>query len=123
MLCFQTSFWTRNCVKHLRTQVEGVERMRISRTLTVLSVLIVLGAAACFASPVTIINNSTLGYYNQAIGNTLNGSAGFPATGDPTINPAPEPDMSLASAILGNWLTNPGSLNSNWSTAPQAIPS
>lgn len=95
--------------------------MRILRTLTLVSVFIALGAAACFATPIAIINNATLGYYNQAIGNTLNGSAGFPAVGDPLINPAPAPDLSAASAILGNWLTNPGSLNANW-TGPQAIP-
>jgi hypothetical protein len=81
------------------------------------------------ASANTIINDSTLGYYNGSIGTLLdNTSSNFPganiSTGDPTYNSInPAPDLSTASAILGNWLTAPQSLNSNWSSTPVVIPS
>jgi len=95
---------------------------RKARFIATVSILVLIFVVAASANPTSIITDSTLGYYNAAIGNTLNGSAGFTSGGDPTIPPiAPEPDWSAASAILGNWLTNPGSLNSNW-TGPQAIP-
>jgi hypothetical protein len=94
---------------------------RASQTLALLIFTVVIAVGMSSATGVTIINSSTQGFYNQAIGNTLNGSFGFPTSTDPTINPAPAPDLSAANAILGNWLTNPGSLNANW-TGPQAIP-
>lgn len=77
------------------------------------------------AAPVTVIDDSTLGFYNDAIGAALDGTSSlFPAPGgdDPTIDPAPEPDLSSASSVLGDWLSSPESLNANWS-GPQAIPS
>lgn len=80
----------------------------------------------------TIIDNTTPGKYNSAIGTTLDltnpylATHLFPgpnvSTGDPTIAPAPEPDLSTASGALGNWLGDPGNLNVNW-VGPQAIPS
>ena len=91
------------------------------RVKAILVIVVLAFAAVAGATPTNIITNSTQGYYNQAIGNSLNGSFGFNYPGDPTINPAPAPDLSAASAILGNWLTSPGSLNANW-TGPQAIP-
>lgn len=89
--------------------------------------LLVVGLAG-MANAVTIINNSTSGYYNSSIGTLLdNTSANFPganiSTGDPyLINISPSPDLSAASLILGNWLSNPESLNSYWSSAPVAVP-
>jgi hypothetical protein len=79
------------------------------------------------ASADLIIDGSTTGYYNSSLGQVLDGtSILFPiansAGGDPTINPASEPNLSAAAAVLGNWLSAPGSLNGNW-VGPQAIPS
>jgi len=78
------------------------------------------------ALAITVIDGSTLGFYNQAIGTTLDTPNGpFPgpnlSTGDPTINNHPEPDLSLAAGILGGWRNSPPVLNANWSS-PQFIP-
>jgi hypothetical protein len=76
---------------------------------------------------VVLVDDSNLGYYNNALGTLLDGTQPqFPPAnnggGDPTINPAPEPDLSSVASILGNWLlTTPLPLNSNWS-AIQEIP-
>ena len=89
--------------------------------------IIVLTAGVVSAN--TIINNSTLGYYNGSIGTLLdNTSPNFPganiSTGDPTYNNInPAPNLSAAFSILGNWLTTPQSLNSYWSSSPVGIPS
>jgi hypothetical protein len=87
--------------------------------------------AFCAAS-VTVIDGTTTGYYNDVIGTTLDGSNAYGTThlfpgadmseGDPLIPAAPEPDLSAAAAILGDWLTNPAALNANWQ-GPIAIPS
>ena len=69
-----------------------------------------------------VVDNSSIGFYNDQIGTLLNGTSNlFPTTGDPTIDPAPEPDLASANSILGSWLTSPNSLNANW-TGPQLIP-
>jgi hypothetical protein len=82
-------------------------------------------AQASFAgTPTVLIDDNTPGFYNQAIGETLNGTSPlFPNTGggDPTFNPAPEPDLGPAASLLGNWLTQPQALNANW-TGPQVVP-
>ena len=87
---------------------------------------IVVAASACLSNPAVadiLVNNTSQGFYNQAIGTALNGSSPlFPTSGDPTIDPAPEPDVSPAAAILGDWLGSPNALNGNW-TGPQNIPS
>ena len=77
-------------------------------------------------SPVVLVDDNTPARYNAALGTSLDGTQSqFPcadsACGDPTIDQAPEPDLSSASAILGDWLSGPPSLNANWSD-PQAIP-
>lgn len=83
------------------------------------------------ASAFTLVDESTSGYYNQAIGTSLNltnptgGTWLFPGDyqtyGDPTFNPVPfAPNLSTASSALGNWLTAPTSLNANWNF--QSIP-
>lgn len=89
------------------------------------------------AGAVVLIDGGTQGFYNDSLGTILNGTNPavddnavatflFPNNNsnpnDPTFNPVPfEPDLSAASAILGNWLTDPTNLNANWS-GPQAIP-
>jgi hypothetical protein len=77
-------------------------------------------------SPVVLVDDSTSARYNAALGTSLDATqAQFPCAnvlcGDPTINPAPEPDLSAASAALGGWLSNPPALTANW-TSPQTIP-
>ncbi|MEM7030837.1 MAG: two-component regulator propeller domain-containing protein [Chloroflexota bacterium] len=55
-----------------------------------------------------IIDESTPGFYNEALGATLDGSqAQFPTPEDAdlTFLLTPEPDLSAASDILGGWLT------------------
>lgn len=90
----------------------------------VLAMAVVTAAPVADAAP--ILTDASLGNYNANLGTTLDDSAGFPCAnvvcGDPTVNPAPAPDLSAAAAILGGWLDDPPSLNANWS-APQAIPS
>ena len=98
---------------------------------------LVLAATGAFSSPafsapsITLIDGTTLGYYNNAIGTALDQtnphapSYLFPGAdlidGDPLIPAAPEPDLSAAAGILGDWLGSPGSLNANWN-GPQVIP-
>jgi hypothetical protein len=78
------------------------------------------------ANAVTLVTTSDPGFYNDSIGTVLNltngGEGGpFPVFNDSTLNFATAPDLSAAAPALGNWLTNPQSLNSNWS-AEASIP-
>ncbi len=79
-----------------------------------------------------IIDGTTSGYYNNSLGtildftNPYNGTYFFPGANsnpnDPIIDPFPyEPDLSAASAFLGEWLTDPTNLNTYWSGL-QSIP-
>ena len=81
-----------------------------------------LMTAAAQANAAPILTSASLGYYNDSLGTVLNGSTGFPASGDPTFPPiAPAPDLSAAAGIFGAWLTaSPLPLNANWTL--QAIP-
>ena len=78
------------------------------------------------ASATLIIDNSTLGYYNDNLGDLADayGPDFFPAEnvteGDPTINPISEPDLSLTPE-LGGWLNGDFS-NPEWSSGPVSIP-
>ncbi len=102
--------------------------------LSLLALAIIGGfsSLAAAAPAVTVVDGTTLGYYNDAIGTVLDGTNPYGATylfpgpdlsgGDPLIVGAPEPDLSAAASILGDWLGNPGSLNANWQ-GPAAVPS
>ncbi len=53
----------------------------------------------------------------------MNGTNGgetgpFPVSNDSSLEFATAPDLSAASSALGNWLTNPLNLNSNWNLLP-----
>ena len=100
-----------------------------------LSLILAAGLAtpAFAGAPNVLIDNNTFGQYNESIGTSLDltnpylATHLFPgpnvSTGDPNIAPAPEPtDLSPASAVLGDWLGNPPTLNAPW-TSPQIIPS
>ncbi|HEX5053190.1 MAG TPA: hypothetical protein VFZ65_15555 [Planctomycetota bacterium] len=75
------------------------------------------------SAQVVLIDGPTQGFYNGSVLTVLNGTSPvFPVVGDPVMPTiTTPPDLTPASSILGNWLTNPDSLNSNWS-ALQAIP-
>lgn len=86
------------------------------------------GASSAVAATVTIVaDNATPGHYNSNVGD-LGAPSGtlpwFPApntfsgTQDQIFSTGP--DLS-AVASLGNWLSDPANLNSNWSS-PMAIP-
>jgi hypothetical protein len=68
---------------------------------------------------VVLVDGATPGFYNQALGTILDGTAPqfplpFGQGDDPTLFPADEPNLAAATNILGNWLTSPPALNSNW---------
>lgn len=76
---------------------------------------------------VVLVDGGTAGFYNQALGTILDGTAPeFPLPlgqgDDPTIFPASEPGFFAAADILGSWLAAPPNLNSNWQ-ALAVIPS
>lgn len=74
---------------------------------------------------IVLVQTSDPGYYNNSIGTVLNNTNGgdtstgyFPTTNDSSVNFATAPDLTAAAGALGNWLTNPLGLNSNWSLMP-----
>jgi hypothetical protein len=88
------------------------------------ALLIVAAFAVCGTAnaTVTLVQTSDPGYYNHSIGTSLNNTNGgntptgyFPTSDDSTVNFPVAPDLSSASAALGDWLTNPPGLNANWS--------
>lgn len=95
--------------------------MKLKNILIVAALLLPTSANA-----VTLVTTSDPGFYNNSIGTVLNltngGETGpFPVFNDSTLNFPTAPDLTAAAPALGNWLTNPGSLNSNW-TAEASIP-
>jgi hypothetical protein len=90
---------------------------RIAAALT-----LALASASSQAAPVTLVDGTTQGRYNSAIGTLLNGtSAAFPTAGDPVLDFAVAPDLLAAAAVLGDWLTTPAAPGGSW-TGLQAIP-
>ncbi len=85
-------------------------------------------AAMLPASAALIIDNTTTGKYNTGLGILLD-TNGFSdpipcanmGCGDAMLNFASAPNLSAASAALGNWLTNPAAPGGTW-TGTQAIP-
>ncbi|MGC3959829.1 MAG: immunoglobulin domain-containing protein [Verrucomicrobiota bacterium] len=69
---------------------------------------------------VLLVDGNTSGFYNEALGTILDGTTPqFPLPfdqggDDPTLFPAPEPNLAAGAGILGDWLTAPANLNSNW---------
>ncbi len=100
--------------------------MNLSKFLLTVS----LFAIPMVSSAVVLVQTSDPGFYNDSLGTTLNLSNGtgaddatayFPVSNDSNVNFPDAPDLSAAGSILGNWLTDPLNLNSNWS-AEAAIP-
>jgi len=72
---------------------------------------------------VVLVQTNDPGFYNNSIGTLLNltngGETGpFPISNDGSYTYPTAPDLSAASGVLGNWLTNPLSLNANWNYMP-----
>lgn len=70
---------------------------------------------------VILVQTSDAGFYNDSLGAILDNTNGgdtptgyFPVTDDSSVSFPVEPDLSAASAILGNFLTDPLNLNANW---------
>lgn len=89
---------------------------------------LVAAAFATTAQAATLVDGATKGFYNASIGNVLNGSDPFfvaPGGGDPTVvlGAGDAPDLSAASAFLGDWLVNPAApTGTGWSGDPVSIP-
>jgi RHS repeat-associated protein len=71
-----------------------------------------------------LINNQTLGFYNDQLGTILNGTEPwFPASSDPSLDFITPPDLSRANTILGDWLEPvPDLSNGFWSSSPISLP-
>src|SRR5436305_14375929 len=83
----------------------------------------VLIAAQVNAATITLIDNTTPGYYNGSISNLLDGtSAAFPINTDPDLDFPVAPDLSAAQSVLGNWLATPPDLVTPfWSQMPTQV--
>lgn len=73
----------------------------------------------------TVIHAYTPVAYNDTLGRILHGTNGgengpFPVSDDSARTFASAPDLSPATAALGNWLSDPSHLNDNWRIVPQA---
>lgn len=100
-------------------------------SVIVLAVVAGLGTPALSVPATTFVDSTTPGYYNDALGTVLDqtnpyaGTYLFPGAdlvdGDPLLATAPEPDLSAAAGILGDWLVNPAALNANWH-GPEVVP-
>jgi len=73
------------------------------------------------ANAVVLVQTSDPGFYNNSLGTVLNNTNGgnsstgyFPINNDANVDFPVAPDLSVADATLGNWLTNPLNLNANW---------
>jgi hypothetical protein len=79
---------------------------------------------------VTLVQTSDSGFYNNSIGNLLDlsntgiddANEPFPIDDDSNTSFSTAPNLSAASSILGNWLSDPLNLNSNWSSSPISVP-
>jgi hypothetical protein len=105
---------------------------KISRSITA-GVFLLACSNLSFAARVKVLDGGDFGYYNDSIGTVLDHTNEidpqvlylFPGPdqqeGDPVLNPAPEPDLSAAAGVLGQWLNTPPVLNANW-RGPGPIP-
>ena len=99
--------------------------MKKSILLTIVFILLLV--AGKHANADILVDDTTFGYYNQALGTILDGTTPqiplpHPAGGDPSIYPADGPNLTAGASILGDWLSSdPLPLNGNWDF--QSIPS
>lgn len=95
-------------------------------TLKVITLVASLSIPMVANAVVTLVQTSDPGFYNNSIGTVLNSTNGgetgpFPISNDSNLNFPSAPDLSAANTALGNWLTDPFNLNSNWNLL-SAIP-
>lgn len=88
-----------------------------------------LVALSSSANAVSLVQTGSPGFYNNSIGTALNltnggntATAYFPTTNDSMVSFPVAPDLSAASTILGNWLSDPLHLNGSWTSSPIAVP-
>lgn len=98
-----------------RHSKKGQKVMKMLKIITIFVLIIPTTVNA-----ITLVTTTDPGFYNNSIGTLLNGTNGgesgpFPVSNDSNLNFPTAPDLSAASSVLGNWLTDPGNLNSNWS--------
>jgi hypothetical protein len=105
------------------TAVQAAQAGYYAVTITNLGGAVVSSNALLSILPVlsqVLVDGNTPGYYNNALATMLDGTQPqFPLPfgeggGDPTLNPASEPDLSAAASALGQWLAPDSSLNANW---------
>ena len=98
----------------------------MKRTMLAAALLVAAGGA----SAATLIDNTTLGYYDANIGTVLDGTNGgntptgyFPTDEDYSdVHFATAPDLSAAAIALGDWLADPQHLSETWTASPVGIP-
>lgn len=98
----------------------------MKRTMLAAAFLVAAGGA----SAATLIDNTTLGYYDANLGTVLDGTNGgntptgyFPPDEDfSDVHFATAPDLGAASIVLGDWLADPQHLSETWSAIPVGIP-
>lgn len=100
--------------------------MKKSSFLLMLAVLV----SPLSSAAVILVETADPGFYNNSIGTALNLSntgtdtcaEPFPTSNDCAATYPAAPDLSAAGSILGNWLSEPLNLNSNWSGSQISIP-
>lgn len=105
--------------------------MRLFNSKSGVLILGLAFAAASPASAVVLVDGATLGAYNDSLGTILDCGLGcgneFPlansGSGDPILSFVSPPDLSAASGILGNWLSNTITPTGTGWVSPSAIPS
>jgi hypothetical protein len=105
------------------------EKWAMTKTSIVL-MLAVLAFPLQSNAAVTLVQTTDPGFYNNNIGTALNLSntgtdscaEPFPVGNDCAATYPSAPNLSAASAVLGNWLTDPLNLNGSWSSSQISIP-
>lgn len=102
--------------------------MSILRVLSI-AIASLLSFTLAYGAPFVLVDDSTMGRYNEGIGFLLNtNGSGDPfacndvACGDQSLRFLTPPTLSGASGALGNWLQSPAAPTGSWS-APRSIPS
>jgi hypothetical protein len=96
--------------------------MQATATSCARSFLMLPMLGSLLSAQTVIVDDSTPSYYNESIDELLNDTSPlFPTYGDPTIDPAPEPDLSPAAGVLGGWKATPPVFGGSW-TGPLVAP-
>lgn len=92
--------------------------MNILKILFIVTALVI----PAIGNAIVLVQTNDPGFYNNSLGTILNDTNGgntssgyFPSSNDSSVSFSVAPDLSVASTILGNWLTDPLNLSTNWS--------